>query len=141
MNWDGRGAKVLVIDGSAHIRRLITTLLRALAVTDVDEARNAAAAVPLIRRHAPDLIIADWSTDSTDLVLFAHRLRRGEFGDPRIPILATAVSTHHAILARAMEAGIDDVIAKPLSAIDVIHRAGALIYERRAGAALMEAAQ
>ncbi|HSV30072.1 MAG TPA: response regulator [Candidatus Omnitrophota bacterium] len=119
--------RVLIIDANAHIRRLIATLLGALAIKDVAEARNPTAAVPLMLSKAPDLIIADWTGDPTEILLFVHRIRRGELVDRRTPVLALSNSTHHAVLERASEAGIDDVIAKPLSAIDVIQRSASLI--------------
>ncbi|MGE5548353.1 MAG: two-component system response regulator [Solirubrobacterales bacterium] len=123
--------RVLVIDANAHIRRLIATLLGALAITDVAEARTTEQAVPLMLHKAPDLIITDWTGDPTEVVLFVHRIRRGELVDNRTPVLALATSTHHAVLERAWEVGIDDVISKPISAMDVIQRAAALIQEYR----------
>lgn len=132
--------RVLIIDANAHIRRLIATLLGALAIKDVAEARTPAAAVPLMLDKAPDLIIADWTGDATEVLLFVHRIRRGELVDKRTPVLALAASTHHAILERAFEAGIDDVIAKPLSAVDVIQRSASLINGWRRVDYLAEAA-
>lgn len=119
--------RVLIVDANAHIRRLITTLLGALSIKDVHEARNPAAAVPLMLAKPPHLIIADFAGDATELVLFVHRIRRGELVDKRTPVLALAGTTHHAVLEQAWEAGIDDVIAKPISAIEVIQRAAHLL--------------
>lgn len=132
--------RVLVIDANAHIRKLIVTLLGALAIKDVAEARNAAAALPLMMDKAPDLIIADWTGDPTEILLFVHRIRHGELIDRRTPVLALSNSTHHAVLERAEEAGIDDVIAKPLSAKDIIHRSASLINGWRRVDHLAEAA-
>jgi two-component system, OmpR family, phosphate regulon response regulator PhoB len=127
----GNEQRVLVIDPNAHIRRLIATLLGALAIRDVTEARTSEAAVPRLLHHHPDLVILDFTGDTTDSVLFVHRLRRGEFGDARIPVLALAESSHHALLEQAWEAGIDEVVAKPLSAIEMIERAAQLLRNRR----------
>ncbi|HLO77620.1 MAG TPA: response regulator [Magnetospirillum sp.] len=126
MNMDN-DFRVLIVEANAHIRRLITTLLGALSVKDVQEARNPAAAVALMADKPPHLIIAEFSGDATETVLFVHRIRRGELVDSRTPVLALAGSTHHAVLEQAREAGIDDVIAKPISAIEVIERAAQLL--------------
>lgn len=129
--------RVLVVDANAHIRRLIATLLGALSIKDVREARNPAAAVPLLQDSPPHLIIADMSGDATETVLFVHRIRRGELVDARTPVLGLAASTHHAVLEQAREAGIDEVIGKPISAMEVIHSAGQLLRAaRRRGTAL-----
>ena len=119
--------RVLVVDANAHIRRLIATLLEAISVKEVREASNPAAAVPMMLDTPPDLIIADFAGDATETVLFMHRLRRGELAGSHIPVLALAGSTHHAVLEQAWEAGIDDVIAKPISALEVIQRARHLL--------------
>jgi CheY-like chemotaxis protein len=119
--------RVLIVDANAHIRRLIATLLGALSIKDVGEARNPAAAVALMAARPPHLIIADFAGDATETVLFVHRIRRGELVDCRTPVLGLAGSTHHAVLEQAWAAGIDDVIAKPISAIEVIQRTAHLL--------------
>lgn len=133
---DFNDLRVLVVDANAHIRRLIATLLDALSVKDVREARSPSAAVPMMLDRPPHLIIADFTGDSTELVLFVHRIRRGELIDARTPVLAVAGSTHHAVLEQAWEAGIDEVIGKPLSGLEVIQRSGQLLEAvlRRASA-------
>ena len=119
--------RVLVVDANAHIRRLIATLLQALSVGEVREARNPAAALAMMLDRPPHLIIADFAGDATELVLFMHRIRRGELVDSRTPVLGLAGSTHHAVLEQAREAGIDDVVAKPISALEIIQRARHLL--------------
>ncbi|MGE5503501.1 MAG: two-component system response regulator [Actinomycetota bacterium] len=140
MMYEGGDPRVAVIDANAHIRRLIVTLLGALTVRDTVEARTPTAATAHLLKKAVDLVIVDWTGDATDAVLFVHRLRRGEFGRADIPVLALSPSTHHAVLERAYESGIDDVIAKPVSALDVIQRSGALIDEYRRRTAVPAAA-
>lgn len=120
----------MVIDASAHIRRLVATLLGALDIGDVAEARSPRQAEAIMAAF-PDLVIIDWTGDSTEALLFIHRIRRGELGLRDVPILALASTTHHIVLEQALETGIDDVIAKPLSAFDVINRAAALLEEAR----------
>lgn len=130
MDVEPSDIKVLVIDASAHIRRLVSTLLGALAIRDVIEARSPRQAEAMMSL-APDLVIIDWTGDGTEALLFIHRIRRGEFGARNVPILALATTTHHAVLEQALEAGIDDVIVKPLSAFDLINRSAALLEEAR----------
>lgn len=137
----GSEQRVLVIDPNAHMRRLIVTLLSALSVRDMVEARTPEAGVPAVLHRTPDLIILDFTGDITESLLFAHRLRRGEFGDARVPVLALAESGHHALLEQAREAGIDEVIAKPLSAIEMIERAAHLLRTRRIAPAAIAAAE
>lgn len=124
---DAKSTNVLIVDPSGHIRRLVATLMAALGVRDCAEARNVAQAVAQTIKHQPDLIILGLGGDATEALLFVHRLRRAEFGLATIPVLGISASTHHAMLEMAWEAGIDEVVGKPISAIDLMQRAGALL--------------
>ena len=135
--------RIIVIDANAHMRRLIGTVLGALPEAVVMEARSPSAARPLMALHQPDLVILDWSGDHTDGVLFLHHLRRGEIGRRDVPVLALSQSLHHAVLDHAREIGIDEVIAKPVSAMDIIDHATSLIAfaRRKSGPAAIAAAE
>jgi CheY-like chemotaxis protein len=131
---DADTCRVLIVDANAHIRRLIATLLGALPVSDIVEARTPDAALAAIQSRPPHLIIVDFAGDATETVLFVHRIRHGEVIDAATPVLAVAGTTHHAVLEQAREAGIDDVIGKPISAIEVIERSAHLLEQRRRAA-------
>ncbi|MBR9972938.1 response regulator [Magnetospirillum sulfuroxidans] len=137
LRLDDTKARVLVIDASAHMRRLVITLMTAVGVRFCEEARTTIQAATMILKNLPDLIVIDLSGDATEALLFVHRLRRGEFGDRHTPVLGISSSGHHAMLELAWESGVDEMIGKPISAIEVIQRAGALLAEsaRRGGAA------
>ncbi|BAE49363.1 Response regulator consisting of a CheY-like receiver domain and a winged-helix DNA-binding domain [Paramagnetospirillum magneticum AMB-1] len=98
---------------------------------EVIEARTPQQAGPLMAEHAPHLVIMDWSDDPTEGVLFLHRLRRGEIGRADVPVLAISPTLHHAVLESAVETGIDEIIAKPISAVEIIARATDLIEQDR----------
>ena len=122
---------IVIIDANAHMRRLMGTVLGAMPGVEVIEARSPGAARPLMVIHRPHLVILDWSGDHTDGVLFLHHLRRGEIGRHDVPVLALSRSLHHAVLEQAWEIGIDEVIAKPISAVEMIGRATSLIESDR----------
>ena len=121
--------RILVVDANAHIRRLVATLLSSLGSVEVAEARSPEIAATAMQETPPDLVVMDWTGDPTAVTLFVHRLRQGELIDPRTPVLAMVGLPHTAVLERAWLA--DDIIAKPISAIDLIERADALLGESR----------
>jgi two-component system phosphate regulon response regulator PhoB len=127
----GRRICVLIIEPNAHMRRLIATLMAAVPAHDVVEARTPHQAAALMAERAPHLVIMDWSDDPTEGVLFLHRLRRGEIGHAKVPVLGISATLHHAVLESAEESGIDDIIAKPISAVEIIARATELIERDR----------
>ncbi len=123
---------IIIVDDNAHMRRLIGTVLGALPGAEVIEARSPSAARALMVAHRPHLVILDWSGDHTDGVLFLHHLRRGEIGRRDVPVLALSRTLHHVVLEQALEIGIDEVIGKPISAMEMIDRATTLIeFDRR----------
>lgn len=120
-------ARVLVIDPSAHIRRLVITLMAALGIKGCEEARTTLQAEPKVLKNRPDLIVVDLGGDATEALLFVHRLRRSEFGQNQPPVLGMSPSSHHALLELAWEAGVDDVVRKPISAMEILQRTSALL--------------
>ena len=127
----GRRVCVLIIEPNAHMRRLIGTLMGAVPAHEVVEARTPQQAATLVAERAPHLVIMDWSDDPTEGVLFLHRLRRGEIGRADVPVLAISPTLHHAVLESAVETGIDEIIAKPISAVEIIARDTDLIESDR----------
>ncbi len=129
----GTCVRALIIDANEHMRRLIATILRATPVTETIEARTPGAAMPLVAGHDPRLIVMDWSAEATEEILFVHHLRRRELGGHDTPVLALNAVAHHAVLQQAEDCGIDEMIAKPISAVELITRATSLIEaaERR----------
>lgn len=119
---------VLIMDPNAHIRRMIATLLEGLSITEALHARSIEAISALT--ISPHLIIIDWPADPTNTILLVHRIRQGELFDPRTPILALSTHMHHSVLEEAWQSKIDDVISKPISAIELIKRSAALLDER-----------
>ncbi|EME70605.1 response regulator [Paramagnetospirillum caucaseum] len=138
----GRRVCVLIIEPNAHMRRLIGILMGAVPAHEVIEARTPQQAAALVAERAPHLVIMDWSDDPTEGVLFVHRLRRGEIGRADVPILAISPTLHHAVLESAGESGIDEIIAKPISAVEIIARATDLIeLDRRRTESAEQAAE
>ena len=128
------GARVIVVDANAYIRRLVATLLGAIGVHDVAEARTPAAAVPLMLHAPPDLVILDWGVDPTDALLFVHRLRRGELSPATVPVLALANRSGPEVADLARRAGVDEIVVKPLSAMALIRHVSALLLPAAAAA-------
>ena len=119
---------ILIVDPSAHIRRMVATLLGGLKIESVTQARSVAAIGNLT--VSPHLIILDWPADPTETILIIHRIRQGDLFDRRVPILALTPHLHHSVLELAWQNKVDDVIGKPISAIELLRRSAALLDER-----------
>ena len=106
---------------------MIGTLLSCLPVGEVVHARSAAA-IPNLT-VAPALVIVDWPSESTDTVLLLHRIRNGELFDPDVPILALSSDMRQTVLEQIWQSGVNDIVGKPISAIEIISRSAALLDE------------
>jgi two-component system chemotaxis response regulator CheB len=111
----GRQIRVMVVDDSAVIRRLIVGALSDdpdLVV--VGTASNGAFALTLIEEKAPDLVTLDIEMPEMDGIQMLHELRRRH---PRLPVIMFSSHTEHGALAtvEALLAGANDYILKPSS--------------------------
>jgi CheY-like chemotaxis protein len=103
---------VLVADDKATSRELIRTVLEGRGYT-VSEAADGIEAVRHAREVAPDLIILDLHMPGLDGFGVLAELRRDEkFADT--PIMALTASAMQGDRARALAAGFDSYVSKPI---------------------------
>jgi len=108
---------VLVADDSETIRKLLETLLRSLGIGRTVSVVDGSAALEVLHKREIDILIADLAMKPMDGLELVKRIRT----DPDSPrrtlpvILMTAHSERHLIEA-ARDAGVNEAVAKPLSA-------------------------
>lgn len=106
------GKKVLVVEDNSDNRILITDILESLDY-DVLVAEDGEAGVQMAGTVMPDLILMDLSLPKMDGWTAAGKIK-GEANLKHIPIIAL---TAHAMVGdreRALDAGCDDYITKPI---------------------------
>lgn len=104
--------KILVVDDSPTMRRIIIGNLSRLGHTDVVEGENGRSGLEQVDRGGVDLIITDWDMPEMDGIAFARAVRgRGA----TMPILM--VTTHAATqdIVQAIEAGVSTYVVKPFT--------------------------
>lgn len=115
--------KVLVIgDGQEVVKDISFCLqLRWPDVVIVSTAQGSKG-IELVEAEAPDLVMADFSLPDMNGLDLVGKVR--EFSDVPLTILAGGTEVDR---AKVLEAGADDYIVKPLSAIDVLAKVDALL--------------
>ena len=108
---------VLVVEDDADSRDATTAVLelcgaRATAVSSVAEALS------VIRREAPDVIVADIAMPLADGFDLIRRLRDGTM--PVIPMLALTAFASRADESRILAAGYDAYLAKPIDGTELV---------------------
>jgi two-component system cell cycle response regulator DivK len=114
----GAGRTVLLVEDNLHNRRIFAGILQHYGY-QVQEAVNGAEAVALARSAAPDIILMDLSLP----VLDGWEATRQIKADPelrRIPIIALTAHAMSGDDGRALEAGCDGYLSKPISPKKVV---------------------
>lgn len=111
------GANILVVDDNAHHRAIVIEILRSAGIWDVATARNGMEALESLRSRRPKAILLDWMMEQIDGPTFVRLLRRSENVLARtIPVIMVTAKARHEDVAEARNCGVDEYLAKPISA-------------------------
>lgn len=104
--------KVLVVDDSNAVRKVVIRSLYACGVNDVFEASNGIEAISKYNSGQFDMIITDWIMPEKDGIEMVKDLRAS---GATIPIVMVTTQSQHAHLDVATAAGITDYLNKPFT--------------------------
>jgi DNA-binding response OmpR family regulator len=125
---DGTGpaGRVLVVDDDAAIRRSLGRglRLRGFAVTEAD---GGAAALELLGRTPPDILVLDISMPEVDGIEVCRTLR-ADGSD--LPVLMLSALDEVADRVAGLQAGADDYLVKPFALEELVLRLHALLRRR-----------
>ncbi len=109
--------KVLIIDDDPSMTELLCLLLKA-ATTDVFTANSGLEGIQLIREKAPDVVILDLMMPEMDGYQVCQQIRAFSI----VPILVLSALDMPGMVSKALDAGADDYLIKPVtSSILVAH--------------------
>ncbi|HEX3701291.1 MAG TPA: response regulator [Phenylobacterium sp.] len=124
--------KILLVDDNHYMRVLLGEILRAIGVQHIFEATDGAEALQAIRNNAVDIVMTDLSMQPLDGIDFVRLLRNSpDSPNPMVPVI---MITGHSTMQRvneAREAGVNEFLAKPLTARGVIERLGQVVENPR----------
>ncbi len=107
--------RVLAVDDSATMRRIIKNQLKASGVEDVDEASNGREALMLLDRRQYDLLITDWNMPEMCGLDLVMEVRRTE-PIKNMPILMITTVSAKEDIVNALKAGVNNYVVKPFDA-------------------------
>lgn len=105
--------KILVVEDNLDNRCILVYRLKRIGAFDVIEATNGAEAVDAVDREKPDLIFMDLKMPVMDGWEATRRIRELDHGK-RVPIIALTAQAMSGDEQRAIDAGCDDYLAKPI---------------------------
>jgi PAS domain S-box-containing protein len=126
------GVRVLVVDDEPDARSLIERLLENCEAT-VTTAGSAREALEQVAREAPDVLLSDIGMPTEDGYSLMRRIRRlsGEAG--RIPAIALTAYARAEDRVKALQAGYQMHLAKPVEPVKLIEMIASLVKPRAGG--------
>jgi len=123
---------VLIVEDNSHMQLLLKEILRAFQIRNIRTANDGVDGLKELRTFAADLIIADWNMEVLDGLEFIRMVRTG--ADSKNPYVAIIMLTGHSEMHHILEArdaGMNEYLAKPVSAKSLYERICAVVERPR----------
>ncbi|MCE5272169.1 response regulator [bacterium] len=106
--------KILVVDDSATMRRIIVNTLKRIGYEDLIEAEDGVDAYAKLESEGGiNFIVTDWNMPNMSGLEFVNKVREGSFKE--IPILMVTTRSIKEDIIEAMKAGVNSYIVKPFT--------------------------
>jgi CheY-like chemotaxis protein len=107
----------LIVDGNRHMRTLLKGVLRAFGIRNVLETTDGAGAIREMKISPTDLMITEYALDTLDGIDLTKLIRTASDSvNPMLPVIMLTGHTERHIVARARDVGVNEFLAKPISA-------------------------
>jgi len=121
--------KILIVDDSPTMRRIVSNNLREIGYTQVTEAEDGEDAMTKLAEDTYDLVITDWNMPNMDGLQLTLAIRRHERLHTLPVLMVTTRGLKQDVIA-AMQAGVNGYVVKPFAA-DVLKEKISLILNYR----------
>ncbi|HLC40573.1 MAG TPA: response regulator [Methylomirabilota bacterium] len=107
--------RILTVEDSATMRRIIRNTLKRVGYDDVLEAENGQMALAKLATEKIDFVITDWSMPEMNGLDFILEVRRNE-STKHLPVLMITTVAEREDILTALKAGVNNYIVKPFDA-------------------------
>lgn len=124
---------LLVVDDNLNMRRILRSVLVQLGCREIEDASDAGEALRVLAARPVDLMITDWLMEPVDGIELVRMLRADPgLPNPFLPVIMLTGAANAAMVARARDAGVNELLAKPISTRALWTRLHAIIERPRA---------
>jgi CheY-like chemotaxis protein len=124
--------RILLVDDNHYMRVLLGEILRAIGVKEIFEANDGAEGLQMMRNHQIDIIMTDLSMQPLDGIDFVRLLRNSsDSPNPMVPVIMITGHSTVQRITEARDAGVNEFLAKPLTARGVIERISQVVENPR----------
>jgi CheY-like chemotaxis protein len=121
--WDLRNVSFMVVEDNDFMRELLMEILRAVGVRKIVGASNGKQAINRFAAVTPDVLLTDWLMSPVDGIALTKYVRTsGSSPNPFLPIIMVTGFTSPDSIIVARDAGVTELMAKPISATGLYHR-------------------
>lgn len=132
MAYRFRNICILVVEDNQPMLEITKSLLRTFGVGKIVTAKNGREGLALVKRHSPDIIIADWMMKPVDGISFTRYVRQDTEGfNPYVPIILMTGFSEKRRVIQARDAGVTEFLVKPFNARDLYKRIVQIIERPR----------
>ena len=132
MAFDFRKLSILVVEDTAPMRKLIASVLETMDVGLIYTAENGEQGYEQVKRHNPDIIIADWHMEPMNGIELTREIRTNTISPNRmVPVILVTGYSAMSRVAEARDAGVTEFLVKPFSANDLAKRIAYVINKPR----------
>lgn len=131
-NVNLKALSILVDDDNKHMHMVVKAILNWMRVKNIRFSDNAANAFMAMRQRHADIIITDWAKEPLDGLDFVGLVRkRADSPNPYVPIILLAGHTEMHRVLEARDAGVNEILAKPISIKSLYSRFVSIIEQPR----------
>lgn len=107
---------VVVAEDCDYVRHLLVEMLQSFGCHAVHEAGNGREVIAAFRYVTPDVVIADWAMAPVDGISLTRFVRCDRSSpNPFLPVIMVTADTSPARIFAARDAGVNELIAKPVA--------------------------
>ena len=110
--------KILVVDDSEAMRRILTNTLGKLGYDDTTVAENGQEALTLLKSGEFEFVFTDWNMPVMDGLTLVKNIR-GMDGMDKVPIIMVTTEAAKDDILEAIKAGVSNYVVKPFT-VDTI---------------------
>jgi CheY-like chemotaxis protein len=123
-------ATIVIVDPDRVSRRFVELALQRIEKTNLEQAKDAAGALEILRTTQVDLVIAETSLPDMNGMQFHSRLAQ-ESRYSNLPFIFLSADNRIATKVVALDAGVDDYLTKPCDGAELLARARALMRRQQ----------
>ena len=125
--------KALVVEDNPHMLELLRTLLNAIGIKKVFLAADGGEAFKQLCENKPDFVLTDLSMKPVDGIEFTKMVRASQDApNPYVPIVMVTGHTERHRIETARDAGVTEIIAKPITPQGLYSRVAEIVERPRA---------